>query len=133
MINSQPLPEHIDLYEKTHRMKLSESNIGNVSIQELLFICICYSSVRSKVLYKITQIKYLDWINNEHLQIAKERLDTLNIHNNSRYEFPAAGLCIDKNIAGRYDLYDVDNNNIYEFKCVTELKKEIDEVLNSKQ
>ena len=124
MINSQPLPEHIDLYEKTHRMKLSEINIGNVSIQELLFICICYSSVRSKVLYKITQIKYLDWINNEHLQIAKERLDTLNIHNNSRYEFPAAGLCIDKNIAGRYDLYDVDNNNIYEFKCVTELKKE---------
>ena len=124
MINTQPQPEHIELYEKTHHIKLSKIDISNVSIQELLFICICYSSFRNKVLYKITQIKYLDWINNEHLQIAKERLDTLNIHNNSRYEFPVGELCIDKNIAGRIDLYDADNNNIYEFKCVTELKKE---------
>jgi len=124
MINTQPQPEHIGLYEKTHRMKLSKINISNVSIQELLFICICYSSFRNKVLYKITQIKHFDWINDEHLKIAKERLDGLNISINSKYEFILQKKCIDKHIAGRIDLNDFGNNTIYEFKCVTELQKE---------
>lgn len=124
MINTQPQPEHIDLYEKSHHIKLSDIDISNVSIQELLFICICYISFRNTILYKITQIKYLDWINDEHLQIAKERLDALNISINSKYEFPITEVCVAKQIAGRIDLNDADNNNIYEFKCVTELKKE---------
>jgi thymidine kinase len=122
MLNTPP--EHIYLYEKTHNIKLSEIDVKNITIQELLFICVCYSSMRNKVLYKITQIKYLDWINDEHLQIAKERLDALNIHNNSKYEFPLTEVCVDKHIAGRIDLNDFGNNTIYKFKCVTELQKE---------
>lgn len=117
-------PEHIDLYEKTHNIKLSEIDLSKISIKELLFICVCYSSMRNKVLYKITQIKQFDWINDEHLQIAKERLDALHISINSKYEFAISEKCIDKHISGRIDLNDFDNNNIYEFKCVTELQKE---------
>jgi hypothetical protein len=124
MINTQSQPEHIDLYEKTHHMKLSEIDISNISIKELLFICICYSSFRNKVLYKITQIKHFDWINDEHLKIAKERLDGLNISINSKYEFPITGVSLDKQMAGRIDLNDFGKNTIYEFKCVTELQKE---------
>ena len=124
MINIQPQPEHIDLYEKTHNMKLSEIDLSKISIKELLFICVCYTSMRNKVLYKITQIKQFDWINDEHLQIGKERLDALHISINSKYEFVLQDKCIEKYIAGRIDLNDFGNNNIYEFKCVTELKKE---------
>jgi hypothetical protein len=124
MINTQPQPEHIDLYEKSHHIKLSDIDISNVSIQELLFICICYSSFRNKVLYKITQIKHFEWINEEHLKCANERLDGLNISINSKYEFPITDVCVKKQIAGRIDLNDFGNNNIYEFKCVTELQKE---------
>jgi hypothetical protein len=105
-------------------------NLDNITENELLYISNYYSSSQSGYLFKTYQIGNYDWLSKENLLLALKNFETLNISNDAKYEeyieiendkdFSIPELS-NRRIIGSIDC--IDNNNIYEFKCVGKLEK----------
>jgi hypothetical protein len=98
-----------------------------LEMSELLYICNCWNSFKTGYLFKIYQIQNYDWLSKENLYKSIERLEnSLHISSNSSFEV----YCKTENFKELYNIElngyidCVDNNNIYEFKCVKNLEKE---------
>ena len=95
-------------------------NLDTMSCSNLLYITNKYCSNKNKLLFKLDQITNYDWLSDDNLTLALERLINLDISKNAIFEKKVE--IIDKNIVGFIDC--IDNNNIYEFKCVSKLEIE---------
>lgn len=112
-------------YLKTHRGQLLAIDRQKLSIKELLYLANLWNSYQNKVIYKMRQITNYDWIGQDILDKCIKRLNK-NIANASHFEqffFAEVTSFSNKSRKYVYGYIDViDGNNIYELKCVKELK-----------
>ena len=107
---------------------INKININEENIDELLYIANCYCSWISGFKFKLFQIYNYNWITKDNLDKAFNRLNnfiSINakyetfvecINNNSRPEL------LNRRLHGAIDC--IDNDKIYEFKCVSKLEIE---------
>jgi hypothetical protein len=96
--------------------------INNCSKENLLKITNNWCSHKSGYIFKNTQITNYDWLSDDILETCINRLKSLNISSDAKFEQELKHTILNRNIIGYYDC--LDNNNFYEFKCVKELKSE---------
>ncbi len=105
---------------------LEKINLANLKPDQLLYIANYYCAKKSGFLYKIYQITNYNWLSQENLNLAYERLLELGIGKKAKYEqyFEVVKHpeLLDKRLVGYIDC--IDANNIYEFKCVNKLENE---------
>ena len=94
-------------------------NIKKITINDILKKTVEYSVKRNMMYYKLNQIKTYDWIGKGKLDKCMKRLKNLDISINAEYEKEVYFTYRNFKISGRVDC--VNNNEIYEFKCVREL------------
>ena len=114
-----------DKVQKTNSYDIKNIDLENLTINELLFISNKYNSYTSGYDYKINQINDYNWLSQENLNLAINRLKKY-ISNDALFEVKFD--CENKNelsnrkIIGFIDC--IDNNTIWEFKCIKQLEKE---------
>ena len=93
-----------------------------LSPSQLLWIANKWCSKKSGLLFKLYQIQVYDWLTKENLDICMNRLEKLNISIASEFE---KKMIVEYKQIKLYGYFDcMDKNNVYEFKCISELKKE---------
>ena len=122
--------DDVDIIEPIKIYNLNEIDITKENIDELLYISNLYCSFRSGFLFKLYQIEEYNWVTKDNLKLTNERL-TKFISINAKYEHRVE-LYSDKShhipelsnrrLEGFIDC--IDDNKIYEFKCVHKLEKE---------
>ena len=115
-INSNENNDCIDIYK---------IDLNNITPEELLLITNIYCSYRSEYIFKLYQINNYNWLSKENLSLCIERLNKLNITLKAKYEeyieiTEDKTELFNKRIKGSIDC--IDNNTIYEFKCVHKLE-----------
>jgi hypothetical protein len=100
--------------------------INNSSKENLLKITNNWCSHKSGYIFKNTQITNYDWLTDEILDSCVNRLKSLDISGDVKFEQELKHTVLNRNIIGYYDCLDIreDNHNFYEFKCVKEIKNE---------
>lgn len=100
-------------------------NICDFTPSNLLKIANCWNAYTSQYIFKIYQITNYDWVTDENFTKCVDRLKSLNFTKEAKFEVKVSlthKLCPNKEIVGFIDT--IFNNNVYEFKCVSKLKKE---------
>ena len=112
----------------TKNYNLNNININTIRPDELLYLANCWNSYKSGFLFKVYQIDTYDWLDKLNLNKFMYRFAKLNISKTSKFEDyhpkqknPELSNRI---LTGYIDCVDTDNNVVYEFKCVKELKRE---------
>jgi len=120
-----------DSIEEEHQTKnydIKKININELSKNpdELLYISNRWCSFKSGFLSKIKQIRIYDWLSKENLEKCKVRIDSLNLSSNvifeHKYHISSRKELFNRELIGFIDCKD--KNNIYEFKCVSNLEQE---------
>ena len=127
-------PEFLDSEsEKLNEIKISSNkydleliNLEKLKPDELLYIANYYNTIKTGFLYKKFQITNYNWLSQENLNLAYDRLSQLGISKKAKYE-QYFGISknpeqLDKRLIGFIDC--IDESNIYEFKCVEKLENE---------
>ena len=115
----------IDSNENNDFIDVYKIDLNNITPEELLLITNIYCSYRSEYIFKLYQINNYNWLSKENLNLCIERLNNLNITVKAKYEQyieinEGKPELFNKRIKGSIDC--IDNNNIYEFKCVYKLE-----------
>jgi hypothetical protein len=104
-----------------HLKTINELRNGNMNIEKLLKTGIMYCSIKSKYNFKLNQITNYDWLSETQLNNCVERLKD-KVSSDAKFE---------KNVENTFDgilfkgfIDCIDRNKVWEFKCVSELKKE---------
>jgi hypothetical protein len=92
------------------------------SKENLLKITNQWCSHKSGYIFKNTQITNYEWLPDDILETCVDRLKSLNISKDAKFEQELKSNLLNRDIIGYYDC--IDNNNFYEFKCVKEIKNE---------
>lgn len=117
--------ELISIFNKEHKENFSTISLETLIPQDLLKIATCWNSYKTGFLFKIYQIKKYDWLSEENFELSIERLNRFNFKMGTRFECEykiSHKLLKKKDLVGYIDC--IFKNNIYEFKCCSELKKE---------
>jgi hypothetical protein len=107
--------------------KKTTSDNSAIIPSKLLRMTNKYCAKKSKYVYKVNQINKYDWLSQENLDRCIKRLQN-NITKDAKFEVmkefsnPRDNNLMNRNIIGYIDC--IDGNNIWELKCVKELKKE---------
>jgi hypothetical protein len=104
-----------------NKINIDDINLAKIKPSELLIIANEYCSFRSGYIYKLNQIKTYDWLTKDDLSRCVKRLSKV-ITRNAIYEKLAQKEIMNIQLKGYFDC--VDQDNLYEFKCVMELEKE---------
>jgi hypothetical protein len=106
------------------KVVLNNNNFYEVinSKDNLLKITNNWCSHKSGYIFKNTQITNYDWLSDDILESCINRLKSLDISGDVKFEQELKHTVLNRNIIGYYDC--LDNNNFYEFKCVKEIKNE---------
>ena len=119
-----------DIIKPIKTYNLNEIDIKKENIDELLYISNYYCSFRSGFLFKLYQIEVYDWVTKDNLKLTNERLSKF-ISNNAIYEHYVE--CNSDKSHHIPELYNrrlngfidcIDDDKIYEFKCVHKLENE---------
>jgi hypothetical protein len=114
--------------------------INNCSKENLLKITNNWCSHKSGYIFKNTQITNYDWLTDKMLDSCVNRLKSLDISGDVKFEQELKHTVLNRNIIGYYDCLNIrrgaslannsehhkhrEVNNFYEFKCVKEIKNE---------
>ena len=118
-----------EIIKPTKTYDLNNIDIKKEKIDELLYITNYYCSLRSGYLFKLYQIDEYDWITKDNLDLSYDRLSKF-ISKNAKYEY---GIECKSEKSNRPELLNrrlegyidcIDDNKIYEFKCVQKLENE---------
>lgn len=126
-ITGVAIPAYFE-YKMKNRMSIIDQmvninfNVEDITTEQLLFMANKWCSYKSGLLFKLHQIEKYDWLSKENLDICLERLQSFHISNKAIFEKNSIVEHNNIKIIGYFDC--IDNDNIYEFKCVSELKKE---------
>jgi hypothetical protein len=115
-----------DIVENENECESDLEDISNMSISKLLNIANHYCAYMSGYTYKLSQIKKYDWLSQENLQMCIDRIkkqisgqaeheQIVNYENDILEQHK-------KQLVGSIDC--IDGKNIWEIKCVKELKDE---------
>ncbi len=125
-IDSDDNSDEKEIKFSSPKYDLEKFNLAKLKPDELLYIANYYCAKKSGFLYKIYQITNYNWLSQENLNLAYERLLELGIGKKAKYEqyFEVVKHpeLLDKRLVGYIDC--VDGSNIYEFKCVNKLENE---------
>jgi hypothetical protein len=105
-----------------HRKKIEQYDARNISIEQLLHIAIMYSCIQSTFVFKLDQIIHYDWVTENNLQIGMDRLHALDLTETGQFEKKVKNERQNIDFSGVMDY--MDENSVYEFKCVAELTHE---------
>lgn len=112
--------------EKCEKYNLNNIKVNaNLTPNELLYISNCWNTFKNGFLFKIYQIEEYNWLSQINLNKCIDNIDkSLQLTNNCIFEH---GITIhykkyDLDIIGYIDC--LDQNNVYEFKCVQKLSTE---------
>jgi hypothetical protein len=113
----------------THPNKLSDYDVNNLTISQLLYITNRYDAYTTLHKFKICQIKTYNWITPENMNKCMVRLKTLRLSKKSKFEahvIKSVNRGTIKNIVGSIDCISKRRGkvSVYEFKCVRELTQE---------
>lgn len=111
--------------EEDDMMKLKKIDMKKLTAEELLYISNLWNSFKTGYIYKLNQIKKYDWLKEEHLKEAITRLDGLvspKLKTEIRYEKEETKELRNRKLIGHIDC--IDDKNIWEFKCVSQLENE---------
>ena len=115
-----------NIKQKTKQYNLNFIKISALTVDQLLYIANCWNSCKSGYLFKIYQITNYTWLSKDNLDECIKRITNLNIANNARFEYRVSientKELLNRELIGYLDC--VDNNIIYEFKCVNKITKE---------
>jgi hypothetical protein len=110
----------------THLETLTHIKQNDLIIENLLYISTIYNCLRSQYIFKSYQIDTYNWLSNDILQKSMERMKSLNLTKQARFEercfISNPKELFNRKICGQYDC--CDSNCIYEFKCTNKLEKE---------
>jgi len=113
-VDDEPITSVIDIH------------LNKISIEQLLYVANRWCSFKNGFIFKLDQISNYDWLTKETLQQCLQRLNSLNISQQARFEQKSEAEnrveLFNRKVIGYFDC--VDGNKIYEFKCVSKLKKE---------
>lgn len=120
-----------DIIKPIKTYNLDNINIKKENIDELLYISNYYISYRDGYLFKLYQIEDYDWITKDNLDLSCDRLSKF-ISNDAIYEYYiecepninklSRPELLNRRLVGHIDC--IDNDKIYEFKCVHKLESE---------
>ena len=118
-----------DIIKPIKTFNLHEIDIKLENIDELLYISNYYCSICSGFLFKRYQIEVYDWVSKDNLKLTNDRLSNF-ISNNAVYEHHVECTSdsllrpelLNRRLNGYIDC--IDDNKIYEFKCVNKLESE---------
>ncbi len=124
--------ENIDFIDDNIIKPIKTYNLNNIDIKkenidELLYIANYYCSLRSGFLFKLYQIDEYNWLTKDNLNLSYNRLSKF-ISNTAKYEVKCdsgestRSELLNKRLTGYVDC--IDDNKIYEFKCVQKLENE---------
>ena len=114
----------IEFYKKC-KDKKTRYVMPNFSIQEIIKLSIHHQAMITGYTFRKYQIKQFDFIPEQVLESVVERLNSLNISDNSVYEHYlsySGEATVDETIRGSLDCVDEDNKTIWEFKFVDAVK-----------
>ena len=110
------------------KYNLNNINISTLTPAELLYISNCWNTDKNGYLFKIYQITNYDWLSQSKLDECMKRMTNVNISLSSEFEYFVSTEnekeLLNRKLNGYIDCIDTENNIVYEFKCVQELKKE---------
>tara|TARA_B100001094_G_scaffold333212_1_gene409543 strand:+ start:9968 stop:12223 length:2256 start_codon:yes stop_codon:yes gene_type:complete len=98
----------------------------NISIPELLYISNEWAAMMSGYSHKLKQITQYNWVTEDNLNKTLERMRDLNLSNKSIFEqeyiISPCSHTMMKELIGYIDI--IDENNVYEIKCVESINTE---------
>jgi hypothetical protein len=102
------------------------NNFEKLDASKLLYVANKWNSEKTGYIYKMQQIDNYDWLSEVNLDKCLKRMNKLDISNSAKFEkkinvFNRDEL-LGRRLIGYLDCYD--KNDIYEFKCVSELSGE---------
>jgi hypothetical protein len=107
-------------------IELNKIKLNNITEEELLYISNKWCAYKSGFIFKTYQITDYNWLTMENLENCMNRLEKLKISENAQFEkryfIENEKELKNRQLIGFCDC--IDYNNIFEFKCVDELKKE---------
>jgi hypothetical protein len=108
-------PFHLDIIDEE-----------KMTVSELLYVANCWASQQSGYLFKVYQIQNYNWLTEEALQRTVDRMETLNLREDSIFEHEVAAEnlpeLLNRSLKGSIDC--VSGDDVYEFKCVGSLEPE---------
>jgi hypothetical protein len=121
--------DEVDEFVET-KINFSDINISKITNSELLFLANIWKAHTSGFNVSFNQIQNYQWLSQEHLDKCMKRMNRLNISNTAIFEQRLSHHnneeLQNKNLSGFIDCVETKDNTtkIYEFKCVSKLKKE---------
>ena len=110
----------------SNEIELSKVNLKKIDPSELLYLANKWCSFKNGFIFKLDQIDNYNWLNQDTLSQCVNRLSNLGISSNAQFETKSQmenkKELFNRKIIGYFDC--VDGDNLYEFKCVSMLKKE---------
>ena len=121
--NDEPKPQSKTLNQT---YSLDTIKLSTLKPDELLYIANYYCSMRSGFLYKIHQVTNYNWLSQENLDACIERLVKIGISKKAQYEQYVERENLPELLNRRFTGYIdcIDQNNVYEFKCVEKIENE---------
>lgn len=135
--NMQILDELVKEYSRTNKLadikglvfenySREESPLDysfDMTPENLLRLANQYCAYRTEYIYKLNQIDRYDWLTDEHLVLAMERMKGhLSAECNFEIEVNTQKSILGKNVNGRLDIFDRKTNTLWEIKAVKTLK-----------
>ena len=97
----------------------------NMTPENLLKLANQYCSYRTEYIYKLAQINKYDWLSEQHLALAIDRMKAhLSSNCNFEIEVDTIKPILGKHVNGRIDIFDKESNILWEIKAVKSLKFE---------
>jgi hypothetical protein len=126
LIGNHDYEDAITFYDMHNSDKVQDFDFETMTPQTLLKIANCWNSCKTGFLFKLQQIVQYDWVSEKHLSQCYNRLEQFGFDPTTQFEVH----CKHKQESARHNI-DIHgfidfthNDNIYELKCVHQLKKE---------
>ena len=113
----------VELFNKVNNCEFKDIINKQLDSVSLLQIANVWNTCKTGFLFKLIQITQYNWLSIENLSICVDRLHKLKLSPNALFEEFVNCTHLNIDINGYIDCIS-NNNNIYEFKCVSKLKKE---------
>jgi hypothetical protein len=125
-VQKEEVLKNKDLKDKELKINLKNIKLNNITSEELLYVANKWCSYMTGFIFKTYQITTYNWLTQDNLEKCMQRLQNLNISENAefekRYFIENEKELKNRQLIGYCDCIDI--GNVYEFKCVDELKKE---------
>lgn len=130
LFSEAPKVQNSDVEDNADLVLLKKIDFKNLQTKDILYISNLWNSLKTGYIFKVNQIQKYDWLSKDNLDLCMERMNKLvsnklktevkyELENNMTSKNPELK---NRKMIGIIDC--IDNNNIWEFKCVSQLEDE---------